>query len=93
MNVRNLHFVEKGVRVLQFPKENIVDQPIDQVNRSLDVKREFFLHNAERENVKIYFLDHTGLKQVETAYWTITKNAVILKESIVIPLANIVAVA
>lgn len=91
MNVRNLQIVEKDVRVLTFPKENIVDQPIDQVNRSLDVKREFFLGNCK--NVKIYFLDHTGLKQVETTYWTITKNAVILKESIVIPLAKIVAVA
>lgn len=92
MNVRNSQVVERDARVLQFPKANIVDQPIEQVNRSLEVKREFFLHNSE-ENVKIYFLDHTGLKQVETAYWTITKNAVILKESIVIPLAKIVAVA
>lgn len=93
MNVRNLKIVEKDVHVLQFPKENIFEQPIAQVNRSLEVKRDFFLDNLERENVKIYFLDHTGLKQVETSYYTLTEKAVILKQSFVIPLAKIVAVA
>lgn len=93
MNLRKLKIVEKDFHVLQFPTENILEQPIEQVNRSLAKKRDFFLDNLDRENVKIYFLDHTGLKKVETAHWTITKKAVILKQSLVIPLANIVAVA
>lgn len=93
MKIRNLHIVEQDVHVLQFPKENILDEPIEQVNRSLEVKREFFLCNLEREKVKIYFTDHTGLKQVEASYWTITKNAVIITKTMVIPLARIVAVA
>lgn len=80
-------------KVLTFPKENILEQGIKQVNRSLELKRDFFLDNSGRDTVKIFFTDHTGLREIETTCWTLTNKAIVLRQAITIPLAKIVAVA
>lgn len=83
----------KQLKILKFPQVNILEEGIEEVNHSLAVKREFFKDNIDRDNVKIFFIDSTGLKEIEATYWTLTQKSVVLKQSIVIPLSKIVAVA
>lgn len=93
MVLTNTQVAEKQTKVLKFPKVDILEEGIEQVNRSLELKREFFVDNSKKEEVKIFFTDSTGLKEVDATYWTLTDKAIVLKQSIVIPLAKIVAVA
>lgn len=93
MVLTNTQVAEKQAKILKFPEVNILEEGIDQVNRSLELKREFFIGNSEKEGIKIFFIDSTGLKEVDATYWTLTDKAIILKHSIVIPLAKIIAVA
>lgn len=91
---KSVQVVEKEqIQFLKFPKEDVLDRESDQINRSLELKRALTLGNLEREKVKIYFVDNSGLKKVETTVWGITDKAVILKKSTIIPLARIVAIS
>ncbi|MGB1042243.1 MAG: hypothetical protein ACPGU6_02530 [Tenacibaculum sp.] len=80
-------------KLLEFPKVNVLEQRIDQVNEVLKVKRTYFLEKSDKETLMIYFTDHTGLRKVETAVWTVAENAIILKNTRIVPLSNIIAVA
>lgn len=93
MVLTNTQVAEKQTKILRFPQVDILEEGIEQANRSLELKREFFIGSSEKEEVKIFFTDNTGLKEVDATYWTLTDKAVVLKQSIVIPLAKIVAVA
>lgn len=79
--------------LLRFPKVDVIEQRIDQVNDVLKEKRTYFLEKSNKEMLKIYFTDHTGLRIVETAIWTVLENAIILKNTRIVPLGSIVAVA
>lgn len=93
MVLTNTQVAEKQTKVLKFPQVNILEEGIEQVNRSLELKRGFFVENLTKEEVKIFFTDSTGLKEVAATHWALTDKAIVLKQSIVIPLAKIVAVA
>ncbi|WP_348705891.1 hypothetical protein [Tenacibaculum sp. 190524A02b] len=78
---------------MRFPKIDVLEHRIDQVNDALNLKRAFFAENLNRTRLKIFFNDHSGLQKVETSVWTISKKAITLKNNTVIPLSDIVAVA
>ncbi|OSY87950.1 hypothetical protein WH52_07870 [Tenacibaculum holothuriorum] len=80
-------------RALKFPKINVLDQRIDQVNELLKFKRAFFLENSNREMLKIYVTDNSGLHKIETSVWTISEKGIIIKNDTVVPFGDIVAVA
>lgn len=84
---------ESQEKLLRFPKIDVLEHRIDQVNDALNLKRAFFTENLNRTRLKIFFNDHSGLQKVETSVWTISKKAIILKNNTVIPLSDIVAVA
>ncbi|MDY0781110.1 hypothetical protein [Tenacibaculum sp. IB213877] len=84
---------KEKIKFLHFPKQDVLSEKNDQVNRFLNLKRALSLGNLEREKVKILFADDSGIKKVETTIWGVTDKAVILKQSTIIPLERIISVA
>ncbi len=83
-------FIEKEqIKFLQFPKEDVLYQMKDKVNRIVSLRRALALGNLEREKVKIIFVDNEGFKKVETTIWGFTDKEVILKQGTIIPVARV----
>lgn len=94
MQKQSFQPIEKEqIEFLNFPKEEVLDLKEDQIIRIHQLKRAQSLGNLEREKVKIFFVDDTGLKKVETTIWAVTDKSVVLKKSTIIPLSRIVSVA
>jgi len=90
----NVQLIEKEqIKHLTFPKEDVLNQQKQKVNRVLELRRALTLGNLEHEKVKIVFVDSNGLKKVETTIWGITDKEVILKQSTIIPLERIVSIS
>jgi len=90
----NIQTIEKEqIKYLTFPKEDVLSNKSEKINRFVELHRALYLGNIEREKVKIVFSDDTNLKRVETTIWAVTDKAVILKKSTIIPLARVVSVA
>ncbi len=90
----NIQMVEKEqIKFLTFPKSEVLNKKIDQVNRIIDLRRALTLGNLEHLKVKIIFADDQGFKKVETTVWGITDREVILKQSTTIPLERIARIA
>ena len=86
--------VDKKInRILEFPKINILEHQIEQVNEFIRQRKVFFSRNLNREKIEVFFTDDTGLKKVETSIWTVCEKAIILKNTTVVPYSDIVAVA
>ncbi|MCT4697599.1 hypothetical protein [Tenacibaculum haliotis] len=84
---------EKQSKLLEFPKINVLEHKIEQVNEFIRQRKVFFLRNLNKEKFEIFFTDHTGLKRVEASIWTVSEKAIILKNTTVVPFSDIVAVA
>ena len=83
-------FIEKEqIKFLQFPKEDVLYQMKDKVNRIVSLRRALALGNLEREKVRIIFVDNEGFKKVETTIWGFTDKEVILKQGTIIPVARV----
>lgn len=83
-------FIEKEqIKFLQFPKDDVLYQMKDKVNRILSLRRALALGNLEHEKVKIIFVDNEGFKKVETTIWGFTDKEVILKQGTIIPVARV----
>ncbi|CAM1353109.1 hypothetical protein [Tenacibaculum insulae] len=80
-------------KLLEFPKINVLEQKIEQVNEFIRLRKVFFLRNLNRDKFDIFFTDHTGLKKVEASVWTLSEKSIILKNTKEVPFSNIVAVA
>lgn len=90
----NIQEVEKSkIKFLKFPKEDVLSDKAEKVNRFVKLHRALYLGSNEYGKVRITFFDDTCLRSVETAICRITNKAVVLKRSISIPLARIVSVA
>lgn len=83
----------KKNRILEFPKINILEHQIEQVNEFIRQRKVFFSRNLNREKIEVFFNDDTGLKKVKTSIWTVSEKAIILKNTTVVPYSDIVAVA
>lgn len=93
MTSRSVQLVQKEqIKFLKFPKEDVLDRKIDQANRFSELKQAQALGNLEREKVKIFFVDDSSLKKVETTVWGITDKAVILKQCTIIPMERIISI-
>ena len=84
---------EKKSKLLEFPKINVLEHKIEQVNEFIRQRKVFFLRNLNKDKFEIFFTDNTGLKRVETSVWTVSEKAIILKNTTVVPFSDIVAVA
>jgi hypothetical protein len=73
---------------LHFPADEVLN------SEELKQKREYELHRASslgnaKVKIKILFEDAEGLKQVETTVWAVTKDRVVLKHGVTIPITRI----
>ena len=89
-----LQIVDKeNIQFLKFPKEDVLTRIEDRKNRRIELQRAMSLGNLLRSKVRIIFQDDVGPKKVETTIWGITDEAVILKQSTIIPMERILCVA
>lgn len=84
---------KEQIQFLTFPKNEVLTEFNDKIDRIHELKRAMVLGNIERHKVRITFEDIECIKSVETTIWGITDNAVILKNSIIIPLKRILKIA
>jgi hypothetical protein len=73
---------------LHFPTEEVL------ISVELKQKREYELVRAaslgkDKVKIKILFEDSEALKQVETTVWAVTKDRVVLKHGVTIPIKRI----
>lgn len=81
------------IKSLKFPKEDVLSNKNDKICRFVELHKALYLNDLKRDKIEIVFSDDTtNLKKIETTIKAITQKAVILKNSIVIPLARIVSV-
>ena len=85
--------MKKKSKLLEFPKINVLEHKIEQVNEFIRQRKVFFLRNLNKDKFEIFFTDHTGLKRIEASVWTVSEKAIILKNTTVVPFSDIVAVA
>ncbi len=84
---------KEQIKFLKFPKEDVLLQKKDQIDRIFELQRALSLGNLERQKVRIVFEDSTGCKKVETTIWGITDKEVILKQATIIPLKRIISIS
>lgn len=73
---------------LRFPNDEILNSPDLKEQREYDLERAASL-GTDRVKMKILFEDENGLKQVETTVWAVTKDRVVLKHGVTIPIKRI----
>jgi len=74
---------------LHFPESEVLETTEDLQRRAYELERASKLGNGDHVKIKIVFEDTEGIKQVETTVWAVTKERVILKHGITIPIRRI----
>jgi hypothetical protein len=74
---------------LHFPDDEVLLSAEDVQRRTYELERASQLGNGDHVKIKIMFEDTDGLKQVETTVWAVTKERVVLKHGITIPIKRI----
>jgi hypothetical protein len=78
------------VAELHFPDSEVLLSAEDVQRRTYELERASQLGNGAHVKMKIIFEDDAeGLKQVETTVWAVTKERVVLKHGITIPIKRI----
>ena len=80
---------KERVGELHFPEIEVLISSEDIQRRSYELERASQLGNGDHVKIKIMFEDNDGLKQVETTVWAVTKERVVLKHGITIPIKRI----
>jgi len=89
MNIINVLLVDKEiVGNLHFPSEEILTSHESKQKREYELERAASL-GTDKVKIKILFEDAEGLKQVETTVWAVTKDRVVLKHGVTIPIKRI----
>jgi len=73
---------------LHFPSDEILNSSDLKLQRAYDLERAASL-GTDRVKMKILFEDADGLKQVETTVWAVTKDRIVLKHGVTIPIKRI----
>lgn len=71
---------------LKFPSIDVLFSQEERDKRKRDLMRALALGNLEHHKVITYFEDREGLKAVNTTYWGVSENNVILKYGMIIPI-------
>lgn len=80
---------KEKVADLHFPEKEVLLSKEDVQRRSYELERASQLGNGDHVKIKIVFEDTDGIKQVETTVWAVTKERVVLKHGITIPIHRI----
>ena len=71
---------------IRFPKEDVLNNPIEVKSRENDLERARTLGNLEHIKVKISFMDfNMNQYEVETTIWALTDESVCLKGHLFLP--------
>lgn len=74
---------------LRFPTGDVLNNEEDKEVRKRDLMRALALGNLEHHKITTYFEDGEGLKYVNTTYWGVTEDNVILKYGMILPICRI----
>lgn len=88
-NSRLMEVQKETIPALHFPKEEVLKNSFDKLQRDKDLRRSLVLGNCYRFKVKIVFEDIGGFKQVCTTLWGVTDKSLILKRNVIIPIHRI----
>ena len=80
---------KESISTLHFPTEDVILAPTERQKRMNDLMNANELGDLAQYKVKIIFRDDAGLKKVETTIWNTTKDDVVLKFGITIPIRRI----
>ena len=80
---------KEKVAELHFPDTEVLLSNDDIQRRSYELERASQLGNGDHVKIKIIFEDTDGPKQVETTVWAVTKERIVLKHGITIPIKRI----
>ncbi|MBI4946768.1 MAG: hypothetical protein HY840_10260 [Bacteroidetes bacterium] len=83
---------KEDVSELHFPREEVLANAEETVQRRLALERAVVLGNTYKGKIKILFKDVAEIKQIETYIWGLTDKRVILKQGTVIPINRILEV-
>ena len=83
------YVAKENISQLTFPKEDILTDQIQRIERQKRVERAMTLGNSSKSKVRIVFEDSEGIKTVETTVWGVTDNNIILKKTTIIPIRRI----
>lgn len=87
--IHNAMLVDKEiVGNLHFPAEEVLSSHELQKEREYELQRAASL-GTDKVKIKILFEDAEALKQVETTVWAVTKDRVVLKHGVTIPIKRI----
>lgn len=73
---------------LHFPGDEILNSSDMKQQREYELERAASL-GTDRVKIKIIFEDSDGVKQVETTVWAVTKDRIVLKHGVTIPIKRI----
>ena len=86
--------VEKEtIHSLHFPKNEVLNDPIQIKRRSERLLRALHIGNTEKHKVRIYFTDANGPKVTHTTIWAVTEKYVVLKAGTTIPIRRVNRIA
>ncbi len=80
---------KEKVAELHFPESDVLISSDDIQRRTYELERASQLGNGDHVKIKIIFEDTDSIKQVETTVWAVTKERVVLKHGITIPIRRI----
>jgi uncharacterized protein (UPF0248 family) len=80
---------KERIAQLHFPSEEVLTSIESIVQRSAELDKASRLGNMDKLKFKIVFEDNEGVKQVETTIWAVTKESVVLKHGLTIPVHRI----
>ena len=80
---------KEAVASLSFPKQEVLNDAQEVLQRKTDLERALTLGNLEHVKMKIYFEDDVCGRVVETTVWGVTSDRIILKQGVVIPINRI----
>jgi len=74
---------------LHFPELEVLQSEAGRQERSEALRRATHLGNLEKQKVRIYFEDMSGIKVVHTTIWAFTERKIILKAGLSIPICRV----
>jgi hypothetical protein len=80
---------KEKVGELHFPDNEVLLSKEDIQRRTYELERASQLGNGDHVKIKIIFEDTENIKQVETTVWAVTKERVVLKHGVTIPIKRI----
>jgi uncharacterized protein (UPF0248 family) len=80
---------KEKIKGFSFPEFDVLSSEEEKKSLYSKIHRATSLGNIENHKVYIYFEDRGGLKKVFTTIWAQTKEKVILKKGLVIPVNRI----